>query len=84
MFGGIIKKTHKTVIMDGSNPKTLRTIMSLSEMIAGDNTTKTRMLDVNHPTMIVMETRCTENTYDTLRFVLGKIYPGLCTFRARV
>ena len=84
MFGGIFKRKHNTVIMDGSDSNTLRTILSLSEMIAGDGTTRMRMLDCNHPTMMVIETKCTQKVYDTLRFVISKCYPGLCTFRANV
>ena len=83
-MSGLFKKNFNTVVMDGSDPRVLRTILSIMEMMVGVDATKCRWLDYNHPTRVVIETRTTDDMYKTIEEVLEETYPALCTFNAVV
>lgn len=81
MTGFIVKK-YSTVVMDGSDMEVISFITGLISLITrGRHGGVTcRPLDDEHPTMMVIETRTTKNTYDVIEEMLTEYYPGLCVF----
>ena len=79
-------KRYTTIIMDGSNEKTVNEIIGIIDMITRRRIgkSKCRNLDSDHPTMKVIRTFASANTYQSIKRVIEKTYPGLCVFKAIV
>ena len=75
-------KNYKTVIMDGSNKRTVDEITSIFEMMLGRKfrRIKTKPIDKDHPTMLSFEVFARANDYHDVRRLINKTYPGLCVF----
>lgn len=88
MFGN--KKERNFVIMDGSNRRFVKEIISIVEMETGNmhwfnklkRNIKCRALDRNHPTMKVVTIKGYYQDFDELRRVLTRDYPAQCIFDA--
>ena len=83
MFG---YKNYVTVIMDGSDRKVVRDVIGIINMMCNRRFRKMRCrkLDAGHPTMKVIRTYTSAETYRQTRLLIEKVYPGLCTFDAIV
>lgn len=76
----IVEQT--TVIMDGSDRRTVREIMRLIDAVSGTKhgKAKCRRLDGKHPTAKVIISKSTGRVYDKIREILDERYPGLCIY----
>ena len=81
-MAGFIVKKYATVVMDGSDLEVISFITGLINLMTKQRhgEAKCRPLDSTHPTMMVIETRTTGNTYDVIKELLSEYYPGLCVF----
>lgn len=79
-------KMYKTVIMDGSNSKTVNEITSIFDMMLNKRISKikARPIDKDHPTMLVFSTLMSAQRYHDTRRIINQAYPGLCVFDANV
>ena len=81
----MIKRKRNIVVMDGSDVKKLATIVWVSRMVVNNkNALNYRMLDIDHPTMQVLEVKCSKRQYEYLQYVIDNLYPGLCTYDVAV
>lgn len=73
---------YKTVIMDGSNSKTVKEITSIFEMMKNKRFSKIKAkpIDKNHPTMLEFTTLMSAQRYHDTRRIINRAYPGLCIF----
>lgn len=77
----MIKRKRNIVVMDGSDVRRLAAIDSISRMIAlNKNVSTYRMLDMVHPTMMVLEVKCSKRKFENLQYVIDNLYPGLCIY----
>lgn len=70
------------VIMDGSNEKIVNNIIELVDHITKGIFVKAtcRVLDSNHPTMQVIDTRMDDELFEVTQRLLEIQHPGLCIF----
>lgn len=81
----MIKRKRNIVVMDGSDVKKLATIVWVSRMVINNkNVLNYRMLDIDHPTMQVLEVKCSKRQYEDLQYAIDDLYPGLCTYDVAV
>lgn len=77
----MIKRKRNIVVMDGSDVKKLATIVWVSRMVVSNKNVLTyRMLDIDHPTMQVLEVKCSKRKFENLQYVIDNLYPGLCIY----
>jgi len=82
-MAGFRKQNYKTIVMDGSNEKVLGDILE-GFRVAVSGRIKCGPLDNKHPTMMVIEARTSQKTYDSLQDVIENVYPGLCVFNPQI
>lgn len=81
----MLKRRRNIVVMDGSDSKTLATIIWVSRMVVSEkNVSNYRMLDMDHPTTQVLEVKCSKRRYEDLQYAIDNLYPGLCTYGVAV
>lgn len=75
-------KFYKTIIMDGSDLKKVKSIIAVFDMITRRRLGKTNYKPINsdHPTMLEFKIFASANTYNNACKIINKIYPGLCIF----
>lgn len=76
------RKKYSTVIMDGSNKETVENILRWFDCFTNRRfgKTKCRPLDKNHKTMLVVNVKLYEDSYELLQSSIEKVYPALCVF----
>lgn len=79
-------KLYKTVIMDGSNTKTVKEITNIFDIMLNKKFSKIKAkpIDKDHPTMLVFSTLMSAQRYHDTRRIINQAYPGLCVFDANV
>ena len=82
----LFKNNYATVVMDGSNPAALSDIIGIHAacMYPNDARISYRAMDNNHPTMMVIESYCSKDTYERIHKLVDEKYAGLCVFNANV
>ena len=81
----MIKRKRNIVVMDGSDAKKLANIIWISRVVLSDKTKLNyRMLDIDHPTILVLEVKCSKHRYEDLQYLIDNLYPGLCTYDVAV
>lgn len=82
MFGN--KEKRSFVVMDGSDPRFMKEIIGVAEMMTGKthwfNKIRPRKLDKSHPTMKVISIKCGFEQFYRLQSILTCLYPEQCIF----
>ena len=85
--GGIIMRKgekRNVVIMDGTNKKVVKDIVSIIEMLTGRmrwfNKIRPKKIDRQHPNMLAIKFRMTESDFGYLQRLLDKEHPAQCAY----
>ena len=83
---GLLERDYVTVIMDGSNKEVVDDIRLTFDLVTQCEIGGTRChpLSTEHPTIMVIETNMTKETYSEIKWVIERTYPGLCLFNVRI
>lgn len=73
---------HTVVVMDGTHEDVVQDIMDWMDDITKTEFGKAtcRPLDSKHPTIMVIETKTTDVSFDLIRLMIDIRYPKLCIF----
>ena len=84
LMTGIATKKFTTVIMDGSNLTYVMGILKWIEYIT-ESQRNTYIYKVKgYESFIFIDTMTDENSYETIKFVIEDLYPGLCVFNPQM
>lgn len=79
---GLFAKTFVTVVMDGRDAETVRTISNAIDIVTEEHygECKCRDFGSSNSNAKVIETRTDKRTYKLIQGMLKSCYPGLCVF----